>query len=145
MEKLCYTALFVLYRTKNTKNTKNFLGSSGCWTRPLKTSGYGYRLTQIGENRKVVWFGVDGTNQTKEGIRGRKPASKKFLGRAIFVTDMGLCVTYARVLHSFVLLDTMERNLLYCPICARAEVVTHIALGVTYGCVCVYTYLCICI
>jgi len=47
----------------------------------MKASRYRPRLTQIGENRKVLQFGVDGANQTKEGIQGLKPASKKLLGR----------------------------------------------------------------
>jgi len=38
-------------------------------------------LTQMGEDQKVLQFGANGTNQTKKGIQGRKPASKELLGR----------------------------------------------------------------
>ena len=53
--------------------------------RPWKLSGYQPRLTQIVENRKairikVMYFGVYGTNQTKDCIWGPNPASKKLLG-----------------------------------------------------------------
>jgi len=61
--------------------TKNFLKFSGCRTHPLEISRYRPLLTQIGENRKVLEFKVNGTNQTKEGTRGRNPASKKLLRR----------------------------------------------------------------
>jgi len=64
-----------------TSPQKTLIKSSGYRTRPMKASRYRPRLTQIGENRKVLQFGVDGANQTKEGIQGLKPASKKLLGR----------------------------------------------------------------
>ena len=40
---------------------KKLLGISGCRTRPLQPSECRHRLTQMGENRKALWFGV-GTN-----------------------------------------------------------------------------------
>jgi len=45
--------------------TKSSLESIGCRTRPLETNGYRPRLTQIGEHRKIILFGVNGTKQTK--------------------------------------------------------------------------------
>ena len=36
---------------------------------------------QLGENLKVIQLGANGTNQTKECIRGRKPTSKRLPGR----------------------------------------------------------------
>jgi len=42
--------------------------------------GSGSRVS--GTNRKMTLkFGLNGINQTKDGIRGRKPAAKKLLGR----------------------------------------------------------------
>ena len=61
--------------------TKPFVESSGYRTRPLKPSRYWPRLTQIGGNRKVLQFGVNGTSQTKKCIWGRNLASKQLLGR----------------------------------------------------------------
>ena len=76
---------------------EKLLGISGCRNRPLQPSECRPRLTQMGENRKVLWFGV-GTNQIKDGTRGRKIASKKLelqmLGTAnaiIVLSDASMC------------------------------------------------------
>jgi len=69
------------YTSISLSHPKNSLESSGRRTRPLKTSRYQPRLTQMGENQKVLEFKVHGTNQTKEGIRVRNPAFKKPFGR----------------------------------------------------------------
>jgi len=39
------------------------------------------RISTPAQNQKVLYFGVNGTNRTKEGVRGQNPASKKLLGR----------------------------------------------------------------
>jgi len=50
----------------------------------------------MGENRKVLKFGVHGTNQAKDGTRGCNPALKKFFGRYIseykYLNMTRLCV-----------------------------------------------------
>ena len=40
-----------------------------------------YVCVYVGENRKVIYFRVNGTDQTKACKWGRKPASKKLLGQ----------------------------------------------------------------
>jgi len=38
----------------------------------------------MGENKNAREFGANGTNQNKQGIRGRNPVLKKLLGRFYF-------------------------------------------------------------
>ena len=68
--------------------TKSFLEYWGCRSRQpgrTKLIGPGAILVLI---HCAVQFGANGTNQTKEGHRGRKPVSKKLLVQLRHVTSL---------------------------------------------------------
>ena len=87
----CCTYVFGIYECC-TYRTKSFLESSGCRTRPLKTRGYQPRLTQMGENHKVLQFQLMVQIKQKGvwGVENLLPRS--FLG-GVFVTYK--CCTYS--------------------------------------------------
>jgi len=98
--------------------TKRSLESSGCWTRPLKHSGYQPQITSMCDNQKVMYSGGTSTHQTKEGIRGRNPASKNLLARYLLCMCKfadGLCSVCAHVMGS------ADMQIYICSVCAHLQ------------------------